>query len=144
MQPDETDWRIINILSEKNVPNSTIAAELGLSEGAIRQRIKKLRQARILKIKATRDPNILANQQLAIVAANLAEAKLLEKKAQEISELQNVISVSMVSGRYDLVLEVLVDSNKGLVHFLTEVLSSVEGISKTETFLILKSYNKWI
>ena len=144
MQPDKTDWKIINILSEKHVPNNAIAAELDLSEGAIRQRIKKLQEAGILKIKATRDPNILENQQLAIVAANLTEAKLLDSKAKEISELKNVMSVAMVSGQYDLIIEVLIDSNKGLVRFLTEVLSSVEGISKTETFVILKSYNKWI
>ncbi|HAS81197.1 MAG TPA: hypothetical protein DCS43_00595, partial [Verrucomicrobia bacterium] len=41
-------------------------------------------------------------------------------------------------------LEVLVDSNKGLIRFLVEQLSGVEGIAKTETLLVLKSYDKWI
>jgi len=86
----------------------------------------------------------LENQQLAVVAATLMEAKLLDKKAQEISELENVLSVSIVSGQYDLLIEVLVESNRGLVGFLTEKLSKIEGISKTETFVILKSYQKWV
>jgi Lrp/AsnC family transcriptional regulator for asnA, asnC and gidA len=72
------------------------------------------------------------------------EAKYLDKKAQEISELENVLSVSIVSGQYDFMIEVLVESNKGLVSFLTEKLSTVGGISKTETFVILKSYEKWV
>ncbi len=144
MQPDKLDWKIINILSKKNIPNSTIAQKLSVSEGTIRQRLKRLQNNGVLKIRALRDPNTLENQQLAVVAATLMEAKLLDRKAQEISKLRNVISVSIVSGRYDILIEVLVESNRGLVNFLTEKLSAIEGISKTETFLILKSYQKWV
>ncbi len=144
MQPDALDWKIMNILSEQYIPNSTVAKKLGVTEGTIRQRLKRLQGGKVLKIRALRDPNILENQQLAIVAATLMEAKYLDKKAQEISELDNVLSVSIVSGRYDVLIEVLLESNRGLVTFLTEKLSTIEGISKTETFVILKSYDKWV
>ena len=144
MQPDKTDWQIINLLSEKYLPNITVARKMGLSEGTIRQRIKKMQTAGILKIKALRDTNVLENQQLAIVAVNIAQANHLDKKAKEISQLEEVLSVSIVSGRYDLLIEVLVDSNKGLVKFLTESLSNIKGISTTETFLTLKSYHRWV
>ena len=144
MQPDQLDWKIINVLSKKHIPNSTLAKKLQVSEGTIRQRLKKLQKRGVLKIRALRDPNILENQQLAIVAATLMEAKLLDKKAQEVSELENVLSVSIISGRYDILIEVLVESNRGLVSFLTEKLSTIKGISKTETFVILKSYEKWV
>ena len=144
MQPDKLDWKIINILSKKHIPNSTIAKKLAVSEGTIRQRLKKLQNKGVLRIRALRDPNTLENQQLAVVAATLMEAKLLDRKAQEISKLENVLSVSIVSGRYDFLIEVLVESNRGIVKFLTEKLSTVEGISKTETFVILKSYQKWV
>lgn len=144
MQPDKTDWDIINLLSEKYLPNLTIAKKLGLSEGTIRQRIKRMQTAGILKIKALRDTNVLENQQLAIIAVNVAHSNLLDKKAREISELQEVLSVSIVSGRYDLLVEILVDSNKGLVRFLTESLSRVDEISATESFVTLRSYNRWV
>lgn len=144
MQPDSLDWKIIDILSKKHITNSMLAKRLGVSEGTIRQRLKKLQEKGILQIRALRDPNILENQQLAMVAATLNEARLLDQKAQEISQLKNVLSVSIVSGRYDFLIEVLVESNKGLVNFLTEQLSLVEGISKTETFVVLKSLQKWI
>ena len=45
MQPDETDWKIISILKEGYVPNNTIALELGVSEGTVRARLKKLKEA---------------------------------------------------------------------------------------------------
>ena len=144
MQPDALDWKIINILSKKYMPNSTVAKKLGITEGTIRQRLKRLQSGNVLKIRALRDPNILENQQLAIVAATLMEAKYLDQKAREISALENVLSVSIVSGRYDFLIEVLAESNKGLVSFLTKKLSTIEGISKTETFVVLKSYEKWV
>jgi len=144
MQLDETDWQILNILSEENQTNSAIARQLGLSEGAIRQRIKKLTGEGILKIKALRDPNALDNQQLAVIAISVEETKQLDIKAREIAKLKNVLAVSAVSGQYDLLAEVLVDSNKGLVKFLIDELASVEGVAKTESFVVLKSYNKFI
>ncbi len=144
MQPDKTDWQIIDLLSKEHKSNTTIANELGVSEGTIRQRIKKLQDAGIIKIRALRNPEILENQQLAVVTVVISESKLLETKAKEILKLKNVISVSILSGHYDIMIEVLVDSNKGLIEFLTQQLSKVDGISRTETFLTLKSFNKWI
>ena len=144
MQPDETDWKIIKLLSQKHLPNNEIARRLGISEGTVRRRIKSLQSSGIMKIKALLDPDVLENQQLALVAANVTQAELLYKKAEEIANLKNVNSVSIISGQYDIMIEVLIDSNKGLMRFLTETLSTVEGIAKTETFVILKSFEKFI
>jgi Lrp/AsnC family transcriptional regulator for asnA, asnC and gidA len=144
MQPDETDWKIISILKEGYVPNNTIALELGVSEGTVRARLKKLKEAGILQIRALINPDVLENKQLVIVAVRVTESKLLDRKAEELSRLKNVLSVSIVSGRYDLIAEVLLDSNRGLVHFLTEELSTVEGILASESFIMLKNYGKYV
>jgi Lrp/AsnC family transcriptional regulator for asnA, asnC and gidA len=143
-QPDEIDWKIIEILACGYQSNNTIARDLKLSEGTIRQRIKRLKELGILTVKALIDPNLIEKRQLALVTVNVAETRLLEAKAKEISGIDGVVSVSIVSGRYDLIVEVLVDSNHGLVRFLTEKLSIVEGITKTESFLLLKSYGKYV
>ena len=144
MQPDQTDWKIIAILKESYVPNNTIARRLGVSEGTVRARLKRLKEAGILQIRALINPDVLENQQLVIVAIRVAESKLLERKAEELSRLPNVLSVSIASGRYDLIAEVLLDSNRGLVRFLTEELSSIEGILASESFIMLKSYQKYV
>ncbi len=144
MQPDETDWSIIRILQAGYVPNNTIARELGISEGTVRARLKKLKDAGILEVKALINPDVLENKQLALIAMHVAEARLLERKAEEVAALENVLSVSIASGRYDLIAEVLVDSNRGLVRFLTEELSSVQGVLGSESFLMLKSWGKFV
>jgi Lrp/AsnC family transcriptional regulator for asnA, asnC and gidA len=144
MQPDKVDWNIIELLSEQYETNIKLAKKMGASEGMIRQRIKRLREAGIIKIRAVRNPELIENQQLAVIAANFSDSRLLDEKAKDILNLKNVISVSAVSGQYDLLIEVLVDSNKGLVAFLTENLSKIDGLTRTETFLVLKSYDKWV
>jgi len=144
MQPDATDWKIIDILRKENQTNNKIAKDLGVSEGMIRRRIQRLKDAGILQVRALINTDMLEQQQLALIGVNVTESRLLETKGREISSLPCVLSVSLVSGRYDLIVEVLVDSNHGLVKFLTESLSDVEGISKTESFLMLKSYHKFV
>lgn len=144
MQPDETDWKIIDLLRDEYMPNNAIARKLGVSEGMIRRRIQRMKDAGIMRIKALINPDVLENQQLAVIAVNVAESKMLASKAQQISQLTGVLSVSITSGHYDLIVELLVDSNRGLVKFLTETLSQVDGIRTTESFLMLKSCNKFV
>lgn len=144
MQPDETDWAIIRKLQNGHAPNNTIARELGISEGTVRQRLKRLKEAGILEVKALINPEVLENKQLALIAMRVSEIKLLEHKAQEVAALDNVLSVSLSSGRFDLIAEVLVDSNRGLVRFLTEELSTIDGVLSSESFLILKSFGKFV
>lgn len=141
---DEIDSKIVARLRIENISNSALAEELGLSEGAIRQRIKRLKESGILKVKALINPDSLANQQLAVIAVSVRESRLLDTKAAEIAAIDSVLSVSIVSGRYDMIVEVLVDSNHGLVDFLTETLAQIDGITKTESFLMLKNYKKYV
>jgi len=144
VEPDELDWKIINILSEESVPNSTIAEALGVSEGTVRARLKKLKESGVLQVRALINPDVLAQKQLMLIGMKVMETRLLETKAQEVAALEGVLSVSIASGRYDLLAEVLTDSNRGLVRFLTEGLSTIEGIQSTESFIMLKSYGKYV
>jgi Lrp/AsnC family transcriptional regulator, regulator for asnA, asnC and gidA len=143
-QPDETDWKIIELLRKEYKNNSAVAEELGISEGTVRQRIRRLKDAEVLSIRALINPEVLDRQQLAVVAANVMESRFLNDKAKEIAALENVLHVSVISGQFDYFIEVLVDSNKGLVRFLTEELSKIQGITATQSFLTLKSYDKYV
>jgi len=144
MNLDDLDWRILEELRKEHAPNSTIARELGVSEGAVRQRLKKLKDSDVMKVKTLINPDSLDHRVLAVVAINLAESAQLDIKAREIAGLNDVLSVNITTGRYDLLTEVLVDSNHGLVEFLTKELSQVKGVTSTESFLMLKGYNKYV
>jgi Lrp/AsnC family transcriptional regulator for asnA, asnC and gidA len=141
---DARDWAIIELLRAGTISNSAVAKELGVSEGMIRQRIKRLREHGILSLRGLINPDILANRQVVWLGANVAESRLLEKKAEEIARLDNVLSVSISSGRFDLIVELLLDTHRGLVDFLINELSRVDGIVRTESFVTLKTYSKFV
>jgi Lrp/AsnC family transcriptional regulator for asnA, asnC and gidA len=52
-----------------------------------------------------------------------------------------VVSVSVVTGRFDLILVVLLKEGFGLLEFYTEEVSRLEGVQSVETFVVYKSYN---
>jgi Lrp/AsnC family transcriptional regulator, regulator for asnA, asnC and gidA len=143
-QPDERDWQIIGLLRAGTISSSAVAEKLGVSEGMVRQRIKRMRDAGVLSLRGLINPDILPDRQIVILGAKVASSRQLAQKAEEVAALPDVLSVSIVSGRYDIMIELLLDSHRGLVRFLTEVLSTVDGIQSTESFVALRNYSKFV
>jgi Lrp/AsnC family transcriptional regulator for asnA, asnC and gidA len=52
-----------------------------------------------------------------------------------------VVSVSVVTGQYDLILVVLLKEGFGLLEFYTEHMSRIKGVRSVETFVVYKDYN---
>lgn len=143
--PDNTDWKIIHLLQQDGrTTNAGIAAELHVAEGTVRSRIKKLLEAGVLKIAGLLNPEYLEGHQLVVIAMKVAESRQLEPTAQAVAKLPQVKSVAITSGRYDIMAHVIVESNKGIIHFLSDSLAKIDGIVSTETFLFLRSYDTWI
>jgi Lrp/AsnC family transcriptional regulator for asnA, asnC and gidA len=82
--------------------------------------------------------------QVCIIGLKIDECRQLQNRAREVAALPEVRSVAIVTGRYDLLVEVLVPSNHGLIQFLSESLASVPRITSSETFLLLETFDKWI
>jgi len=144
-KPDQLDWRIIRILSrDGRATNAAVAKKLKVAEGTVRSRIKKLIQAGILKIAGLINPEFLAGHQLVMIAINVRESKMLERTARAVARLPQVKSVAITSGRYDLMAQVIVDSNRGIINFLSNSLAKINGIVRTETFVYLKTFNCWM
>jgi Lrp/AsnC family transcriptional regulator for asnA, asnC and gidA len=65
----------------------------------------------------------------------------LIKKGEEFSKLRGVVSVSVVTGRFDLVLVVLLKEGFGLLEFYTEEVAQIADVQSVETFVVYKAYN---
>lgn len=145
MTLDQIDWKIIDALRESGrSSNAQIARRLRVTEGTIRSRIKKLTDAGILRITGQVNPEFLRDHQVVMVGINVTESKSLEKTAQAIGQLEHVSFAAITSGRYDILAQVIVDSNKGIINFLTRSLARIATVSRTETFVLLKTYNCWV
>ena len=75
-----------------------------------------------------------------MVGVKLASMDLV-KKGEEISKLRGVVSVAVVTGRFDLILTVLLKDGFGLLEFYTEEMVRVEDVRSVETFVVYKGYN---
>ncbi len=140
MKIDATNIEIIRELKEGKKSFKKIADKLFITENTVRSRVNKLQDEGILEICGLVDPAMLPDHKVVIIGIKLSEMNLVQK-GEEISELKGVISVSVVTGRFDLIVLVLFKKGFGLLEFYTEEISKVQGVRSVETFVVYKSYN---
>lgn len=140
MEIDEINLSIINHLRDGRIPFKKIADSLALSEGTVRSRVKRLREEGVLDITALVDPDALPEQSIIMVGVRLKDMDLV-KKGEEFSRLRGVVSVCVVTGRYDLLLTVQLSREFTMLRFYTEEVSRLENVRSVETFVVYKSFN---
>jgi Lrp/AsnC family transcriptional regulator for asnA, asnC and gidA len=140
MRIDEINLSIINHLRDGRVPFKKIAEDLSVSEGTIRARVKKLQDEGVLEIAGLVNPDVLPGKYVVLVGVKLKDMDLV-KKAEEFSRLQGVISVCVVTGRFDLIVMVMLKKDFGMLEFYTNEVSKVENVRSVETFVVYKSFN---
>jgi Lrp/AsnC family transcriptional regulator for asnA, asnC and gidA len=144
MKIDEIDMGIVKILSENGrIPNNEIASRLTISEGTVRNRIKKLTENNFLKVKGMINPDEGTEKQLIYILITLQVTKKWKETAAKISRLKDVKSVSMITGRFDLVIELFL-APQNLINFLTDELSTIGDVFSTESLVTIKNFNKWV
>jgi Lrp/AsnC family transcriptional regulator for asnA, asnC and gidA len=144
MKIDKIDMEIITCLNKNGrISNNEIAAKLSISEGTVRNRIRKLSENNYLRVKGLVNPNQITEKQVIFLGAKVAVSKDLEKTAEAVAKLPHVNSTSIVTGRYDLIIEVFLEPYT-VITFLCNDLAKLDSIVSTETFMTLKNYDKWI
>jgi Lrp/AsnC family transcriptional regulator for asnA, asnC and gidA len=140
MNIDKTNLAIIKHLRNGRKSYQKIARELALSENTVRTRVQKLIEEGILDINGVINPESMDGHRVVIVGVKLQSMDLVNK-GKEFSNLKGVVSVSVVTGRFDLIIIVLLKSGFGLLEFYTEEVSRIKDVQSVETFVVYKSYN---
>jgi Lrp/AsnC family transcriptional regulator, regulator for asnA, asnC and gidA len=144
MKFDKIDRQVIACLKENGrISNNEIAAKLSVSEGTIRNRIRKLTDNGYLKVCGLINPGKIRDKQVIFLGAKVAVSKDLEKTAEAISKLPDVNATAIVTGRYDLIIEVFMEPY-AVINFISQDLGKLDSIISTESFFTLKTYRKWI
>ncbi|MGD1992984.1 MAG: Lrp/AsnC family transcriptional regulator [Anaerolineae bacterium] len=137
---DGVDQAIIACLQyDGRMPFTAIAERVGVSETTVRNRFARLREEGILQVIGVADPQLLGLQAGALIGVSVRPA-CLEAAAQDIADLKEVSYLVMVSGSFDLLVEVLCEDTGHLARFLSHKLLRVEGVQRTESFYILRTY----
>ncbi len=140
MKIDENTIAIIRHLRNGRKSFKKIAEDLSLSENTIRTRVKKMIDEGVLQITGLVDPEQIPRLQPVIIGVKLRTTDLF-KKGEEFQKLRGVVSVSVVTGRYDLMLLVLFTRDYGLQEFYAQEVCQIEDVRSLETFVVYKSYN---
>jgi Lrp/AsnC family transcriptional regulator for asnA, asnC and gidA len=135
---DETDAKIVEALrKDGRVAFAQIAEQLGVSPGMIRQRYSRLVDQGILKVVAITNPLGMGYKTMAMIGIRADGSKLMAV-AEKVSKLDEVIYLVIASGRFDIFAEVVCLDHEDLLRFITEKLSTIDGVRDSESFLHLK------
>ncbi len=135
---DDVDRAIIAALHEDGrVPFAKIAEQLNVSPGMIRVRYNRLVEMGCLKVMAITNPVSMGFGTMAMIGIRAQGNKMLEV-AQKVAELDEVIYLIVVSGRYDILAEVVCRDHAHLLQFLTQKLYAIDGVRESESFMHLK------
>jgi len=124
--------------------NEQLASMLGISANEVDERIKKLEEDGIIKgYSVIVDENRIEKN---MVIANI-ELKVtpqrdcgFDEMARTIMMYDEVESISLMSGSYDLSVTVKGNDLKSIALFVSQRLATIEGVLSTATHFVLKTY----
>lgn len=140
MKIDDVNLAIIRHLRDGKKSFKVIADELNITENTVRSRFNRLVEEGVLEITGMVDTEKLPGHKQALIGVKLRTMHLV-KKGEEFSQLRGVVGVSVVTGRYDLIVHVMLKDGFGLLEFYTDEVSRVDEVQDVETFVVYKSYN---
>ena len=142
---EKTEMSILNILTEDaRTPISQIAVMLGEDEATIADTIARLeRQRIILKYPALVNwERVDVDQVEAMIEVRVTpqRGEGFEAIAEQIYRFEEVSSVYLMSGGYDLLVNMKARTMRQLALFVAEKLSTIEHVISTATHFVLKEY----
>jgi Lrp/AsnC family transcriptional regulator for asnA, asnC and gidA len=134
---DQTSLQIIRELQrDGRRPFTSIAKTVGLSEGAVRQRVQRLLDAGVMQIVAVTDPLRVGLHRQAMVGIR-ADGDLRDIAAK-LAASNEIDYVVITSGRYDLLVELTARDDEHLLDVINSQIRSIAGIRSTETLVYLR------
>ena len=132
---DDVSRAIIEQLQEDGRrPYARIAAAVGLSEAAVRQRVQRLLDAGIVQIVGVTDPMQVGFSRQAMVGIRTRGDT--RKVSDALAAFDEVDYVVVTAGSLDILVEVVCEDDDRLLDTISRI-RDVEGVESTETFVYL-------
>ncbi len=142
---DPLDKVLIGLLaSDGRLSTAEAAARAGVSRPTVASRLKALVNDGVLRVAGLVDTFQSHGLTTALVGLTV-DHHLLDEKVEQIAAIPEVAWAAVVTGRYDIMAEVVTgDGMNGLYDFLNLSLREVGGINSSEMFVVMKARNKWM
>ena len=134
---DELDTKITALLqADGRASNAGIAREVGVSEGTVRRRLKRLIQEQYINVVAMLDPGRMGYAAEALIGVQV-DPDRIDQVSSDLAGLEETNWVAVTTGSFDIFTWVTLQSSETLGIFLRTKVGTIPGVRRTETFVNL-------
>jgi Lrp/AsnC family transcriptional regulator, leucine-responsive regulatory protein len=141
MTLDSIDYKLIEILQKNaRITQLELAAEVGLSQPAVAERMRKLEQEGvIIAYSAHVNARKLGKDITAFIGVGISHPKFNPAFAKRIFAMSEVLECHHVTGQDSYLLKVKIENTEKLDEFISVKLRTIPGVTRTQTTIVMSS-----
>ena len=130
---------IKHLLKEARTPIQILSNACGISGAAIHQRLKKLENTGVVSgSQIILNPKILGFNTVAFIGIYLDKAIRNPEAVRQLKIIPEVIECHYTTGNWSIFVKLLCRDNEHLMQLLNKNIQTINGVSRTETFISLQ------
>lgn len=137
---DGIDKKILKMLMENSRrPILEIAKNIGISGAAIHQRLRKLEsQNLIIGSSIIVNTKVLGYTTMAFIGIFLDKATSNKTVVNQLKEIPEILECHYTTGDWSVLAKLICKDNEDLMEILTKKIQTIQGVSRTETYISLE------
>jgi Lrp/AsnC family transcriptional regulator for asnA, asnC and gidA len=133
---------LFELTKDGSISVPALSKKLGINASVLYSRIKRLMKKKLIKkFTVVIDDSLLGIGVKASVGIN-RDPKLKDNIHKKLMDTSEVISISEVTGRFDIIVNVHAKNLEALHSIVIEKIGKIDGIINTETFVELQKTDK--
>lgn len=140
---DELDMKLLfELTRDGSISVPALSTKLGINASVLYSRIKRLMKKKLIKkFTIEIDDSLLGIGVKATVGIN-RDPKFKDSIHKKFMEIPEVVSISEVTGRFDILIHVYAKNLEALHSIVIEKIGKIEGVQNSETFVELQKTDK--
>ncbi|ORA11417.1 Lrp/AsnC family transcriptional regulator [Mycobacterium arosiense] len=143
---DDLDRALIERLRrDGRESNRSLATRLNVNEVTVAARLRRLEETGLMKVVAITDIRLFGHRDLAFAMINVA-GRPIDEVARELAEIPEAVSVTVCTGRFDIIVPLLARDPRHTAELFDSVLKGVDGVESAHGIValdVLKYDSKW-
>jgi len=133
---------LYELTADGSISVPTLSKKLGINASVLYSRIKRLMKKKLIKkFTIEIDDSLLGIGVKASVGVN-RDPKLKDSIHKKFMETAEIVSISEVTGRFDIMISVYAENLEALHSIVINKIGKIDGIQNTETFVELQKTDK--
>jgi Lrp/AsnC family transcriptional regulator for asnA, asnC and gidA len=133
---DAVDKGIVAWLSkDARISNRQVAEDLGVTEGTVRARIKRMEEEKQIRITAVTNIDRFRDAALAYIWIEVERSEQTRAVARALAQIAELGFVGVMLGRSDILAITMVRNAEHLAEFVHQRISSIDGVRRTDSTL---------